>query len=104
MMSLAMLQAAFGLLHTVLVITLFCVLFRKAGLRGGVFFVAFLPLLGMVANASIPMMLNALDAPYATILLISAVSAICYLTPLLILAVLQWPALNNSRAKVEIFK
>lgn len=104
MMAFPMLQAVLGLLHTILAVGLFCILFRKAGLRGGIFFVAFLPAIGMLANAAIPAALGGLDTPYAMILLISAVSAICYLTPLLILAVLQWPALNNSRAKVEIFK
>lgn len=104
MMAFPMLQAAFGLLHTILVVTLLCVLFRKAGLRGGVFFLAFLPLLGMVANAAIPMMLGATDAPYAMILLISAVSAICYLTPLAVLAFTRWPALISAAQGKGIFE
>ena len=104
MMAFPMLQTVLGLLHTLLAVGLFCVLFRKAGLRGGVFLVAFLPAVGMLANAAIPAVSGAMGTPYAMILLISTVSAICYLTPLAVLVFVRWPALVSASRGKGIFE
>ena len=101
----SLLQGILSLIQTAALIGLMVALFYKAGLLGPVMATAFLPLVGSALNTMLtPMLMRGDTDPSVFLLTFHLVNAVCYLTPLLLLVVMKWPALNNSRAKVEIFK
>jgi hypothetical protein len=84
------------------------VLMRRAGIRGGKLALAAIPPLILVtATAAFPlMMLWGVDTEF--LVQIVSVKAICdgigAISPLVILAMLKWPAIDNAHSRVETFQ
>ncbi|WP_151718008.1 hypothetical protein [Gemmobacter serpentinus] len=98
MSSYALVAGVIGLVQAVSYIALLFVLFYKSGLRGGLMVVCVLPIVALLGNMVTPMMLAGGEDSYLTFLVVNTVlGALCYMGPLLVLAIAKWPVIAVSR-------
>lgn len=106
--SFAILAGLISLVQVLAHVALLYVLYRKAGLQGGVMLACFLPFAAMLSNMAVPLLLTSVigtsgeaDA-YIYLLTNSVFGVLCYLGPLLVLAVAKWPVLVTRTG--DLFK
>ena len=100
--SYGILLALAGILQSIAYIALLFVLFRKAGLRGGVMAVCMLPAFAVVGGALISGFGMSILGDHALMTMLfanSLLTAVCNLAPLLVLAVLKWPRRDSGEPK-----
>ncbi len=84
------------------------VLMRRAGVRGIALSLVALPPLALILGAVVFQYLMMTDRAYGYLLQLAAAKTIAVsiaaISPLLILAMVKWPVLDNSRTQVETFE
>lgn len=105
MNSYALLVGVIGFAQAAGYVALMFVLFYKAGLRSGLMAVCLLPIVALVGNMVLPgMMLSDDGAIYGLLTANALLGAVCYLGPLLVLAIVKWPALTMAARPGDLFK
>lgn len=90
-----------GLIGPIVMTAICWALFRKAGLRGGIFAATALPIIGVVTASICNLILIKSGAAGFGIFAVSSVIATtCFIAPLVVLLFKDWPALGAT----EVFK